>query len=264
MEIRHFAERILLSASLDEKLTGTAKPWTDGESGEPWLPTEPVRPEHLRFAPTRQTPAMPHPLALRDPGKRAVAHHIMANHELQAVEVMARTLVAFPDAPAEFRRGLVHIIADEQRHTRLHVRHARRLGLEFGSRPVNGHIWRKSLEFQCVLDYLAGLPLVFEAANLDHSLELEAAFRAAGDEKSAAVMQVIHTDEIEHVRFGLEWLRQLKPHALTDWEAFAGHLHWPLRPARAKGDTFHREPRRAAGMTSDFLDQLELARPDGE
>jgi uncharacterized ferritin-like protein (DUF455 family) len=264
MEIRQFAERILSSASLDEKLAPAAGPWTDDEPGEPWCPAEPARPEELRFAPTRRTPAMPHPLALRDPGKRAVAHHIMANHELQAVEVMARTLVAFPDAPPEFRRGLVRVIGDEQRHTRLHVRHARRLGLEFGGLPVNGHIWRKSIEFQSVLDYIAGLPLVFEAANLDHSLELEAAFRAAGDEKSAAVMRVIHTDEIEHVRFGLEWLRRLKPRALTDWEAFAGHLHWPLRPAKARGDTFHREPRRAAGMTGDFLDQLEHARPETE
>jgi hypothetical protein len=32
---------------------------------------------------------MPHPETFADPKRRAVAHHIMANHELQALEVMA-------------------------------------------------------------------------------------------------------------------------------------------------------------------------------
>jgi hypothetical protein len=61
------------------------------------------------------------------------------------------------------------------------------------------------------------------------------------------------------VRFGLEWLRKLKDAGQSDWEAFAGHLRWPMRPSKARGDTFHRESRREAGMDSDFLDRLEHA-----
>jgi hypothetical protein len=51
---------------------------------------------------------MPAAGAFHDPARRAVAHHIMANHELQALEVMAWTLLAFPEAPAAFRRGMVN------------------------------------------------------------------------------------------------------------------------------------------------------------
>ncbi len=263
MEIRQFAEQVLFAETFEWKLERFHGPLTDESPGEPLRVTSPARPRQLTFAPRRTSPAMPRPRAFHDPRKRAVAHHIMANHELQAFEVMAFVLCAFPNAPADFRRGLVRIMDDEQRHTQMHVERAAALGLQFGDLPVNCYIWKKALAFQNVLDYLAGLPLTFEGRNLDHTLEFEEHFRRAGDERSAAVMQVIHRDEIEHVAFGMQWLRKLKPPEQSDWDAYQSHLNWPLRPAKAKGDTFHREPRRAAGMSEEFIDLLQQAQNDG-
>ena len=135
MELREFAERILRSESLEEKLTRAARSWTDKRPGEAWRPERPARSLDMQFAARRTAPVMPKPGALKDAKKRAIAHHIMANHELQALEVMAWVLVAFPDAPAAFRRGMVDVMADEQRHTRLHVERAAALGLRFGELP---------------------------------------------------------------------------------------------------------------------------------
>ena len=263
MEIRAFAERILLSESLEEKLRRAEAELTDETPGEAWRPEAPVRPPHLQFAPRRQAPPMPKPGAFADPQKRAVAHHIMANHELQACEVMAFVLTAFPEAPADFRRGLARIIDDEQRHTRMHVQRASALGIEFGDLPVNCYIWKKALHYQCVLDYLAGLPLTFEGRNLDHTLEFAEIFQNVGDDRSAAVMRVIHQDEIEHVRFGWEWLGRFKSPDETEWDAYCKHLHWPMRPAKAKGEIFQRAARQAAGLTEDFIQHLEQAEPEG-
>lgn len=257
MEIRTFAERMLLSPDIDVKLTAVEGELTDALPGEPLRVDKPARPQNLQFAPRRTAPALPGAAALADPKKRAIAHHIMANHELQALEVMAWTLLAFPEAPAEFRSGMVRVMRDEQRHTRMHIERAERLGLRFGELPVNCYIWKKALQFTCVLDYVAGLPLVFEGANLDHSLELETAFLKSGDPRSAAVMRRIHEDEIEHVRFGMEWLRRLKPALLSDWEAFEQHLHWPLRPSKARGENFQHEARLRAGLTAEFIACLE-------
>ena len=256
MELRLFAERVLLSPSLDEKLGSVRVPFTDEQPGAALRVTEPARSPDLLFAARRAAPAMPHPDTFVDPAKRAIAHHIMANHELQALEVMAWMLLAFPEAPRDFRLGMARIMQDEQRHTRMHVERAAALGLRFGDLPVNAYIWRKSQEFESVMDYLAGLPLTFEGRNLDHTLEFDGYFTAVHDPKSAAMMQAIHRDEIEHVAFGMEWLRKLKPPELSDWDAYVQHLHFPLRPDKSVGEVFHEGPRLAAGMGEEFVARL--------
>lgn len=260
MELRAFAERILDSASIEEKLEPLEHPLSDDHPGVPRRVETPARSNRLIFAAPRTAPSMPHPLALADEGKRAVAHHIMANHELQALEVMAWVLLAFPEAPAEFRAGMVQVMADEQRHTRMHIERASRLGLEFGDLPVNCYIWKQTRSFAVLLDYVATLPLVFEARNLDHTLELEAAFLAVGDPRSAALMRRIHEDEQEHVAFGMHWLQALKAPGQTDWDAYQAHLKWPMSAAKAYGTEFQRDARLRSGMSSEFVDQLEAVR----
>ena len=203
---------------------------------------------------------MPHPLALEDEGKRAIAHHIMANHELQALEVMAWVALAFPDAHPEFREGLAIIMADEQRHTRMHIERAARLGLAFGDLPVNCYIWKQTRSFTVLLDYIATLPLVFEQRNLDHTLELESAFLAVHDPRSAALMRRIHEDEREHVAFGMKWLKRLKAPAQSDWDAYQSHLKWPMHATKAYGMEFQREARLKSGMSPEFVDQMNAVR----
>jgi uncharacterized ferritin-like protein (DUF455 family) len=260
MELRAFAERILLTPLIASKLEPLTGGIEDRSPGEPLRVEVPSRPANLQFAAPRTTPSMPHPLALSEEGKRAVAHHIMANHELQALEVMAWVLLAFPNAPAEFRAGIARVMADEQRHTRMHMERASRLGLEFGELPVNCYIWKQTRTFDNLLDYIAVLPLVFEARNLDHSLELERAFLAVGDPRSAALMRRIHEDEIEHVSFGMHWLKTLKNRTETEWEAFCAHLKWPMNAGKSYGDDFQREARLRSGMPEEFVSQVEALR----
>lgn len=257
MELTDFARTILLSPCLETKVKRPETPFTDDAVAPSLRVEQPARPDNLQFAARRTAPAMPKPQAFHDPKKVAVAHHIMANHELQALEVMAMVMLAFPEAETEFRIGLAEIMIDEQRHTKMHARRASELGLEFGDLPVNSYIWQKAQSYQSALQYIAGLPLVFEAANLDHTMELEAVFLQHNDTKSAAIMRAIHNDEIQHVEFGMTWLRRWKNPALTDFEAWQQNLEWPIRPSTARGHQFQKQPRLQAGMDSDFVQQAE-------
>ena len=261
MEISAYARTVLLGEDLEQKLAACTEPVTDDAPGEPLRVEHPARPAGLEFAAPRTAPAMPKPQALRDPAKRAVAHHIMANHELQALEVMAAVLLAFPEAPAGFRRGMVHVMQDERRHTRMHMEQAARLGVQFGDLPVNGYIWARTSSFRDPLDYLVSLPLVFENCNLDHTLELEVVFLQAGDSRSAGVMRAIHRDEIEHVRFGVRWLQLMKPPGMEDHEAWLARLQWPLQVHKARGHSFDAESRREAGLSEDWIACLAEADP---
>lgn len=261
MEIRDFAERILLSPEIEQKLLPAESELTDDRPGPPLRIDQPARTDSLRFAGRKEAPPIPPVGTFHEATKRAIAHHIMANHELQALEIMAATLLAYPDAPPEFRRGMLEVMADEQRHTRMHIERAAAYGLDFGELKVNGYFWKKSQAFTSVMDYLAGLPLVFEGGNLDHTLEFERLFLSVNDRRGGAVMRRIHEDEIGHVQFGIEWLRRLKSADQSDWEAFTSHLHWPLRPGRARGKEFHPDPRRAAGLSEDFIAELSQLSP---
>lgn len=265
MELKEFAEQVLHSDSLATKVRRPDTRLTDETPGPAVRVPLPARPANLPFAARRTAPAMPKGQAFQDPAKRAVGHHIMANHELQALEVMAMVLLAFPDADPEFRMGLARIMFDEQRHTRLHCQRAAEMGLTFGDLPVNGYIWRKATYYNSVLEYVAGLPLVFEGANLDHTVEFEDYFKRHGDKRSAAIMRAIHKDEIRHVEFGMHWLRRLKDPSLTDFEAWQAALRWPVRPSTARGSILQREARLAAGMTDEFVAELaDWEDPDGD
>ena len=155
MEIRIFAERVVRSVHLQDKLARPDGPFTDESPGDGLAVDRPERPANLQFAGRRMAPAMPKGRAFRDRRKRAIAHHIFANHELQALEVMADVALRFPEAPAGFRMGLAEIMLDEQRHTQMHIQRAAALGLNFGDLPVNSYIWEKSRSLNSVLRRLS-------------------------------------------------------------------------------------------------------------
>jgi uncharacterized ferritin-like protein (DUF455 family) len=253
MEIRDFARTVLLSEDLAVKLAPAAGELTDEDPGPPWRAAAPGRPRHLRFAPVE----VPASEGLHDPAQRPRILHALANHELQAAELFAWALLAFPAAPADFRRGLLRILDDEQRHTRMYIARVEDAGARFGDFPVNGYFWGKVEALTSPLRFLCAMSLTFENANLDHTLEYAQAARRAGDARTAAVIDAVHCDEIEHVRFGWTWLQVFKQGDQSAWDAFRANLDWPLRPAKARGRTFHRAGREAAGLDDEFIARLE-------
>lgn len=255
MEIRDFARRIVESPSLLVKLTPPQEELTDETPGPPLRPRWPRRPPELEIA--REPVRMPSVHGLGDPDQRLRILHSLANHELQAAELFAWALLAFPDTPPDFRRGLLKILQDEQRHTRMYIARLEAHGGRFGDHPVSGYFWSKVEDIHTPLDFICAMSLTFENANLDHTTESAAAARAGRDAKTAAVIDQIHCDEIEHVRFGWKWLQIFKGDDESSWEAYARSLHWPLRPEKARARRFHPEGRRTAGLDEDFIRRLK-------
>jgi len=247
-----FAQGLLLGAHLEDKLA----PPPDGLLDEPGAPplrlSAPGRAPGLALRPGKE--ARTPPLAgLADPEQRARILHAFANHELQAVELFAWALLAFPDAPPAFRRGLLETLADEQRHLQLYLGRLAAHGHAFGDFALSGYFWGKLAHLGTPLDFVCGMGLTFEQRNLDHTLDFAAAAEACGDAESAAVLRRVHADEIRHVRFARQWLAEFKAPGLAAHAAWAANLRWPLRPAQARGPRVHEACRRAAGLDDAFL-----------
>lgn len=263
--IDELAERVLFSASLEEKLRPAMltlqedPPTPVREATARSLPDSPGRPDHLQFSPSgKARPSLPSLPSLVDEASRGVLLHFFANHELLAAELMALALLKFPDAPREFREGLADTLKEEQRHTRWYLNRMRKCGVDFGEYPVNRFFWDAVSTMESPLDYVSRLSLTFEQANLDYSRYFAGVLGEAGDPESAAILSRIYRDEISHVGYGLRWFRHWKDPEQTDWHAFAAQLPFPLSPSRAKGKDamFNAEGRREAGLEENYIQQL--------
>jgi uncharacterized ferritin-like protein (DUF455 family) len=265
MTARDYAHAIVTSETLAGKLTPPPADLVLEDTGAPLRLAAPGRPENLAIASARTT-RVPPLAGMRDPSQRARILHALANHELQAIELFAWALLAYPDAPLAFRRGLVAILADEQRHFALYCDRLAAHGVAFGDHPVTGHFWNKLDHLATPLDFVCAMGLTFENANLDFAGDYATAARACGDEATAAVLDQVHADEIGHVHFGWVWLRRFAGD--TDpWQAYLAHVRFPLGPRRARGARFDREARRRAGFDEAFIAALEATdptRPSGE
>ena len=259
MELREFAERVLFATTLDDKLSCPAT-ITDEHPGAALVaPVAPGRPPELRFK-HRHSGKMDFPAAhrLERERERGLLLHFFANHELLATELMALVLLKFPEAPAAFRLGVLRTLKEEQEHTRLYLRRMAECGIHFGEIPVSGYFWRSVAGMENPMDYVAGLSLTFEQANLDYCRQFARGFEVAGDEATARLLERIYRDEIGHVAYGLKWFRRWKNPQESDWEAFCRQLKFPLSPQRAKGVTLNVEGRRAAGLDVAFINELSV------
>ena len=230
MELRDFAEQVLFATTLDDKLQSPAVV-TDDRPGCPLLtPEAPGRPAELRFKPQGSGKVdFPSLHRLEREHERGRLLHFFANHELLATELMALALLRFPDAPAAFRRGVCQTLKDEQLHTRLYMQRMQQCGIQFGEIPVSGYFWRSVSPMESPLDYVAGLCLTFEQANLDFCRHFARGFQVVGDGDTAGLLDRIYRDEIGHVAYGLKWFRRWKNPDQTDWEAFCCQLKFPFR-----------------------------------
>lgn len=258
MELRDWAILILSADQLEDKLF-EPETLTDQTPGLPLLFKEPIRPPSMGFSKRTKQEKLPPFHEHGSADKRAICLHRFAGHELLAVEIMAQALLAFPDAPKHFRKGLAHTLKEEQQHVRLYTQRMQEMGLQFGDLPLYRHFWLHVPYLLSPLHYVSAMSLTFEMANLDFAPQYGSSFAKYGDEKSAALMKKILSDEISHVAFGYSMLRKLKGSEESDWDAYLHNLSPFLSPKRAKGFLFAEENRKKAGIPETWIEKIRIA-----
>ncbi|MEZ6196606.1 MAG: DUF455 family protein [Planctomycetota bacterium] len=257
---REFALSLLERGDVASKLSPPPDDLVDEERGAPLRLDAPVRDPELAIVAGRRAPVPPLS-GWADPAQRARILHAWANHELQAAELFAWGLLAFPDADPQFRRGLLRIAAEEQRHAVLYIERLEALGAAFGDHPVSGHFWRDLDGLRTPLDFVCRMGLVLENANLDFARDQLRVSREAGDVETAEALEIVHADEVGHVAFAWTWFRRLKDPARDDWSVFVESIGGEHRAGRARGREFDRAARFAAGLDADFVARLEAELP---
>ncbi|WP_437782015.1 ferritin-like domain-containing protein [Sorangium sp. So ce1097] len=291
--VERWAWDYVLSTDLEHKLAPPPVPsaWESDGAPPPTRRIErPGRPAALRISARAQK--SPGPEALRNPARRAQLFHAFLHHELQAAELMAWALLAFPETPRAFRRGLVRIALDEVRHMQLYARYLAAIGHRFGDFPVRDWFWSRVPAATSPAQFVAVMGMGLEGGNLDHTARFAERFRAIGDDEGAALTERVCAEEIPHVRFGVRWFRRFT-HAgagagaaaaappgpggdalsgpseaapvgpseaplpgPSDFDAWVRHIPPPLSPLLMRGEPMNRRDRSRSGLTDAFLDAL--------
>jgi len=212
----------------------------------------PGRPVQLRAA--RKARKFPGPGALRHVLGRARIVHTFVHHELQAAELMAWAILAFPETPATFRRGLLAICREEMRHMQLYADYLRTCDVVYGDFSVRDWFWDRVPAATTAAHFVAVMGVGFEGGNLDHSARFARLFRDVGDEAGAAIVETVGAEEIRHVRFAAHWFRRFTGD--LDFDAWRAHLPPPLSPIVMRGDEMNQIDRVRAGLGEEFLARL--------
>ena len=189
--------------------------------------------------------------------------------ELQALEGAGRTLWDFPDAPWEFRMNMARQCWDESRHCQVFEKLLDHVGVDVGDYPETTTLFEAAcaddptLRVAGVNRCLEGLACDAFRAMIDYAKE------AAGSGHGAGHRLRPPADELTHVRFGSNWVKQFtrsNPEKFREAKEFQRDVErrFSIGTGRSGRDDaaigFAREERLEAGFTEEELRELaELA-----
>lgn len=274
----NFAIDILETESANDKAHKTriyATAWFEGNIRNIGLQTPPHRPSRP------EKPALLHPFDMPKRGKAGTGRakiallHALAHIELNAVDLAWDIMTRFasyaaenypPDfsMPRDFFNDWMKVADDEAKHFLMLEKRLNSLGAAYGDLPAHDGLWESAEK--TAHDFAARLaivPMVLEARGLDVTPRMIEMMQKDGDTETATLLQIIHDDEITHVRAGTRWFDAwCSYHNLEGekyWQSlvqqyFAGRLKHPLNhPSREKG-----------GMVRDWYEPLAEDLPPSE
>jgi uncharacterized ferritin-like protein (DUF455 family) len=135
--------------------------------------------------------------------------HDLASIELQAMELAVRTLIEFPEAPADFRAELAQVASEEGKHLRLCVEGLQELGFPWGTFAAHNGLWMCVSREDSLLDRIVIVHRYLEGSGLDASATILRRLSGVGAHEALRAVEVIGRDEVAHVQFGSRWYHRL-------------------------------------------------------
>ncbi len=136
--------------------------------------------------------------------------HAVAHIEFNAINLALDAAYRFRDFPEQYYADWLQVAAEEVKHFRLLNDRLVSLGSHYGDLPAHRGLWDMCEKTQYdALERMALVPRYLEAKGLDVTPAMIVKLNNAGDHESAAILKIILTDEVGHVRMGSDWFRYL-------------------------------------------------------
>ena len=237
----------------------------DSPLGETLPPLRPARPSRPALTAPGSVPRR----RLGSPEGRIALLHAVAHIEFNAIDLAFDMAARFHGAIAEARLDArafifdwIRIGEEEARHFSMVEARLSDYGAAYGDLPAHDGLWEAAgATAHDVAARLAIAPMILEARGLDVTPGMIDRLRAAGDEESCAVLEVIYRDEIGHVACGDRWFHAIcKARGEDPIIAFRGlkdrFFSGGLKPP------FNHAARDAAGLDRRFYEESAADDPN--
>lgn len=191
--------------------------------------------------------------------------------ELQALEGAGRSLWDFPDAPWEFKMNMARQCWDEARHVQIYEKLLERIGGYVGMFPEATFLFEAACNDDPALR-VAGVNRGLEGLACDVFRDMIRYAEKTGDETMRQAVDYVLADELTHVRFGSEWVKEFckdDPERLERAQAFRREVDKQFSFGGARSDREDAaipiawEDRKEAGFTEEELKELVQLAGDG-
>lgn len=255
------ARRCLDATEPAEKLRLTHETWqaflagdlqADPASAPPELIGQPGRPAKPRLVNARQLPQR----GLGSDEGRAALVHAVAHIEFNAINLAWDAVYRYRGKPDDYYRDWASCAHDEARHFALLSDRLAELGHAYGDFGAHNGLWEMA-EKTAGSDTarMALVPRVLEARGLDVTPGMIGRLRQLGDERTAAILDVILREEVAHVAAGTRWYRYCcERDGIDPIETFFTLLR-DYMGVSLRGP-FNRPARLEAGFVEEELDRL--------
>jgi uncharacterized ferritin-like protein (DUF455 family) len=184
--------------------------------------------------------------------------------ELQALEGAGRSLWDFPDAPWEFKMNMARQCWDEARHVQIYEKLLTHVGGHVGMFPESTFLFECACSDDPALR-VAGVNRGLEGLACDVFRDMIRYAEATGDETMRQAVDYVLADELTHVRFGSEWVKEFTkddPERFKRAQEFRKQVDKQFSFGGARSDREDAaipiawDDRKEAGFTEDELREL--------
>jgi len=191
--------------------------------------------------------------------------------ELQALEGAARSLWDFPDAPWEFKMNMARQCWDEGRHVQIFEKLLTHLGGRVGQFPESTFLFEAACNDDPAMR-VAGVNRGLEGLACDVFRDMIRYAERTGDETMKQAVDYVLADELTHVRFGSEWVKEFTkndPERLKAAQEFRRAVDKQFSFGGARSDREDAaipiawEDRKEAGFTDEELQELTQLSGEG-
>ncbi|MBW2280647.1 MAG: DUF455 family protein [Deltaproteobacteria bacterium] len=207
------------------------------------------------------------PLTPGAPAERqrlAMRLHAIFVGEMQALEGASRSLWDFPDSPWEFKMNMARQAWDEARHVQIFEKLMDHVGCKAGDYPESTFLFECACSEDPALR-VAGVNRGLEGLACDVFRDLIRFAEQSGDELLKQAMDYVLADELTHVRFGSEWVKEFTrgdPERFKRAQDFRREVDKQFSLGGARSDRedaavpIAMQDRREAGFTEEELSEL--------